>query len=238
MFGEKIDRWVTGLTAIPVFGVMLKMLLDKITEKGTEKIMKRLEKVLGLDVEGAKKDITDEIIYSVAVNALDDVSARDVDAFEERLRREDKEKAEAFVLFVAKIVSQFEREVKKTENPKKGESGPSTTQTYKDLEEGIKHAKKFLESLLLNVGADADVTFNSRVAFLQGKNVFSLIKPKRVESVFEKKAEELAGKAYEAIKEGVKNGADKVKENITSIPSDAKSFREKARAFRASQGGK
>lgn len=223
MIGEKIGRWITGLTAIPIFGGLIEALFKKGGEVVAEKIQKRLSKILGTNVAEANKDITDEIIYSVAVNALDDVSARDVDAFEERLRREDKEKAEAFVLFIAKVVSQFEREVKKTENPKKGESGPSTTQTYKDLEEGIKHAKKFLESLLLNVGADADATFNARVAFLQGKNVFSLIKPKKEDNV-EKVVD--AGIAFG--KEFYSKTTKKFTDVSTNVNESTKSYEERS----------
>jgi hypothetical protein len=233
MFGEKTYNWLKGLATIPVIGVIGTMIFDKITEKTASTIQKRLEKILGLGVEEANKDITDELIYCAAVNGLDVADVSAIDAFEERLRREEPDKAQAFVLFVAKLVSQFEREERPgNHNKKKGDPEPSKTQIYKNLDEGFKHAKKFLEALLRNK------TFAKRVAFLQGKNVFSLIKPKSKESVFEKKAEEIVTKAYEGVKAGVKTGAGAIVENLSSIPGEAKSFRERARAYRASQGGK
>ena len=179
---EKLDRWATlyaTITTIPILGLFIKMAFDKITEHGAKKIQKRVEKILGFNVEDAKKDISDEIFYGIAVNALSEDDAKEIDAFEERLRREDCCKAEAFVLFTAKIVRTFEREIKETTNPEKGKFGPRTEQVYKKLEEGIEHAKRFLLALLRNKNADAEVTFTARVAFLQGKNVFSLIKEKK-----------------------------------------------------------
>jgi len=232
-FIEKIDRWVTALTAIPVLGIIVKKVFEKISEKGVEKIGKRVEKILGFDLEGAKRDVSDEIIYGVAVNALNnEVKEMQVDAFEERLRREDAKKAEAFILFVAKIVMRFEREIRETVNPPKGSTDPKIEQSYKSLAEGIEYAKKFLESLLKNVGSDEDETFSKRVAFLQGKNVFSLISPDKKESEFVKKAKEVFSGAFREFSDGVKRES-------SSFSDDCGKFKDWAEKFyESSKGGK
>jgi len=219
---EKMDRWATTfatITAIPVFGVIIKMVFDKITEKGVKKLHERIEKILGFDVEDAKKDVTDEILYGVAVAALDEPEQDEVDAFEESLRNKDAKKAEAFVLYIAKIIKTFEREDKKVVKPKKGENGPSIEQVYKNIEDGIGHAKKFLRILLRKTDVDKNATFDARVKFLQGKNVFSLIK--------EEKDPSLKGFADFLKMEGAK-GLEKVKRGNSDVATAT--YRDNAQA--------
>ncbi len=239
-FAEKLDRWITALTAIPVFGIIIKKVFDKIGEKGAEKIHERVEKILGFDLEKAKKDVSDEIIYGIVVNALNDMTKEDeMDALEARLRREDKEKAEALVLYVAKMVMRFERDIKETVNPPKGSSDPKIEQAYKSIQEGIGHAKNFLESLLRKTGADAEETFQVRVAFLQGKNVFSLVKEKKAESQFSQKMKEIFSDGKGKFVDTIKGIISQAKEERLSFSDDCKSFKERAKAFyEKSKGGK
>lgn len=190
MIGNAFWKFVIEAIGEEMFTSLMQQFMSKVRGMVTEKVKKRVETILGSNVEQAKKDITDEIIYSMVVAALDDDKADEIDAFEARLRLAnngmDKEKAEAFILFVATVVTKFQREVKQTTNPKKGESGPASSATFTDYTEGINLAKKILESLLRVTGSTEDNTFNKRVAFLEGKNVFSLMKAKKGTSEFEK----------------------------------------------------
>lgn len=179
---EKVDRWLTTITAVPVFGAILKMAFDKLTEKGAEKLTLRVEKILGFSTEDAQKSLTDEIIYALVVSAFSEPEQVQLDSFEVRLRKDAREKAQAYVLFVAQMVSEFVYETKKTISPAKGQSGPSTTETLKNYDKGIECAKSFLGGLLRKSGANEDETFKFRAEYLEGKNVFSLIKPKKGDS--------------------------------------------------------
>jgi len=221
---EKIDRWATGfaaITSIPVFGFFVNMIFEKIKEKGAEALGKRIENILGVGLEDAKKDVTDEIIYSVAVASLTEDEQKEIDCFERRLRAEDKNKAEALILFVAKMIKTFEREVKETVAPAKGASGPKTEQSYKKIEEGISHAVNFLRALLRNSCPQEDDTFRSRVNFLEGKNVFSLIKEKK--TPLNEKARETAEKV--GVKYG--QGIDNLNTNLGDLLTKAKTWRDR-----------
>lgn len=180
MIGNAFWKFVFESVSEEMFTNMMRKLAGKITGKVAEKVQKRVEKILGGDTEQAGKDITDEIIYSMAVAELSESQEDEIDAFETRLRQTDKAKAEAFVLFIGTVVTKFQKEVKKTTNPKKGESGPTQSESYTDFTKGLEIAKKILLALLRVTGSSPDETFNKRVAFLEGKNVFSLIKVKKV----------------------------------------------------------
>lgn len=219
-FKERVDRWATAfaaITSIPVLGVIIKLVFDKITEKGAEALKKRVENILGLNLEDAKKDVSDEIIYSVAVASMTVDEQKEIDCFERKLRAEDKNKAEALILFIAKMIKTFEREMKETITPKKGESGPKVEQSYKSIAEGLLHAVNFLRALLRNTCATEDNTFESRVTFLEGKNVFSLIK-KTTEP------HPIFGKAKEYFRE-----------NNKDLAATMKSWRERSEELRSSR---
>ena len=227
---EKIDRLATGfaaITSIPVFGFIVKMVFDKIQEKGAEALGKRIEDILGINLKEAKKDIGDEILYGVAVSQLDELDQIEMDTFERDLRKgkysknikdkeKDKEKAESLVLFVAKIVKTFERETKET------------TQTYKNIEEGLKHAKKFLEALLRNKDANVKETFKLRVAFLQGKNVFSLIKEKKKLNEFLKEAGDKIKETAQSVNAYYSKGMNNLNNGLGDLLGKAKAWRDKA----------
>ncbi len=138
---EKIDRWVTALTAIPVFGIILKTAFQKLSEKGAEKLTKKLETILGFDTAAASKSVADEIVYAAALYSTEAKLTTDdrakIDDFEVYLRNQNPKKAEAYVLFVAHIVQQLKRETKKSQNPKKGETGPREETSFTDYEKGF-----------------------------------------------------------------------------------------------------
>lgn len=209
---EKIDRLANGFAAIasiPVFGFIVKMIFDKIKEKGAEALGKRIENILGVGLEDAKKDVSDEIIYGVAVSQLTDSEQLEIDKFERDLRTEnngkDKDKAEAFVLFVAKIVKTFER---KTDN---------SIQACQNIEDGLKHAKKFLESLLRNK------TDEEKIHFLEGRNVFSLIKEKK-KPLWEEGMEGL-NKAKENAAKGTQSYRDRANARLEAAKNRANARR-------------
>ncbi len=182
---EKVDRWVTGITAIPVLGVVLKAAWDKfvptMAEKGAKKLQERLERFVGINTEDAQRSLRDEFIYSLAVAAFEVPEQEEIDNFEIRLRNDGEEQAEAFVLFIAQKISEFVFETKKTTQPfAKGQ--PIISETFTNYDKGVVNAKVFLEAMLRRRGSSDDETFQLRVAYLKGKNVFSLIKPPKVDS--------------------------------------------------------
>lgn len=175
---EHSKKFYATIIGIPIVGIVIQELIHRAGEKGVITLKKRVEEILGLNLEDAKKDVGDEILYGVAVSTLKEDEQKEIDCFERKLRAkpEDKEKAEAFVLYIAKIVKTFEREITV---PNKGKGDPKIDQTYKKLEEGLGHARNFMRALLRNSCHQEDDTFKSRVDFLEGKNVFSLIKVKK-----------------------------------------------------------
>jgi len=203
---EKIDRFLTTITAIPVLGWMIKKAFDKLSEKGAEKLSEKVEKIISVDTEGAKKDISDEIIYGVAVYGLTDNLPDAADKFEDELRKSNKDQAEAFVLYVAKIVKMFERDIKEILQPGKGQSGPKIEQDYKDFEKGLQEARKFLAALLIKQ------TFIERVTYLQGKNVFSLIPPPKKSML-----DNLSPTLKSALKKFEESGEESKKEILAEI---------------------
>jgi hypothetical protein len=216
---EKVDRWVTGITAIPVLGVVLKTAWDKfvptMAEKGAKKIQERIERFIGLNTEDAQKTMKDEFIYSLAVAALEEPEQDEIDAFEIRLRKDAPRKAEAFVLFIAQAISEFVFETKQTtQSSAKGQ--PSISEAFTNYDKGIANAKVFLDAMLRKNGNNDDETFQLRVAYLEGKNVFSLIKPKKGDSPlkvsFEKaKKAVTAGAGSVDLTRGVRSLSDRIK---------------------------
>lgn len=201
---------------IPKIWNFLKGSYGKLPPEYQQKLKDRVEKILGFSLKDAKRDVTDEIIYGVAVAELkNSTKEAEIDAFERKLRCGDggknKEKAEAFVLFIAKIVMQFLQEIKETKAPKKGETGPVTSKTINDISKGLEFAVNFLEALLKNTGTDDEATFNARVAFLEGKNVFSLIPPEKKPSKAEQLAKDFTKKTGEKISQTAKNADDAIK---------------------------
>ena len=165
-------------------------------------------------------------MYGVAVANLNVTEQDEMDNFEKTLRSKEKEKAEALVLAVAKIVKYFEMEVTETTKPKQNEAGPVVKQSRKDIKEGIEHAKNFLMSLLKNRSSDPEETFKMRLEFLEGKNVFSLIKPKKklpIDKIFGgiKTAGAKVENSYE-------KGINNLNTNLTDLLVGAKAWRDKA----------
>jgi hypothetical protein len=218
-FAEKLDRWVTGITAIPVLGFFIKEAWEKfiptMTEKGAKKLQERFERFVGLNTEDAQRSLKDEFIYSLAVADFKIPEQDEIDNFEIRLRDDDEEKAEAFVLFIAQKISEFVFETKKTTQPlAKGQ--PSISETFTNYDKGVVSAKVFLEAMLRRRGSSDNETFQLRVAYLKGKNVFSLINPKKGDSPlkvsFEKaKKAVTAGAGSVDLTRGVRSLSDRIK---------------------------
>ncbi|HLN19413.1 MAG TPA: hypothetical protein VK255_04575 [Patescibacteria group bacterium] len=189
---------------------------EKTGQKVGEKISKKAHEVLGLSTDDAKKSTDDEDYFGAAVNALSDPEADEINAFEARLRQDNSDRACAFVLFVARKIQKFEREEKKTEKPPKGQSGPVTVTTVKVIDDGVRQAVLFLKALLRQkVGDKADQTYNDdltyqkRVAFLEWKNIFSLISEKKSSP-----ASDYAKKAAEATKKFVGKNAPEIQQKV------------------------
>lgn len=225
-FLEKFDEFLIAGLLIPLG----KKIFDRMAEKGVEKVEKRIEKILGLNIEEARRDITDEILYSNVVYRMTDIEAQEIDAFEERLRRENAQQAEAFVLYIAKIVKQFERNIKEAAAPKKGEPGPRIEQEYKNLQYGIESAINVLRALLAKTGRNEEEKFKAKVAFLQGKNVFSLIPP-------EKKPDpiaEVGKKAFKKIHELGKELAGSQEASLADLAKTTENWATKTKTWRDS----
>lgn len=212
---EKIDRWVTALTAIPVLGIILKTAFQKLSEKGAEKLTKKLETILGFDTTAASKSVADEIVYAAALYSPEAKLTPDerakIDNFEVYLRNQDPKKAEAYVLFVAHIVQQLKRETKKSQNPKKGGTGPREETSFTDYEKGFALAGEFFKELLKR---DSD---DEKIKFLQGKNVFSLISEKKTSS------------ASDFIKKTGKKFAESQKKNLAELDKSSSSYCDEAK---------
>jgi len=188
-------------------------------------VKQRIAQTLAGDTKEAKKSVRDEILYGYAVYALHATEAAEISAFEAKLRKENAPKAEAFVLFVAKGIDEFKRENKKTTKPKKGTSGPSVEQAYNTFGEGISWAVKFLRELLSQKGTSPEETFQKRITFLEGKNVFSLITPPKEPLTIVVKAKEL-GKKIATAQDA----------NLDDLEKTTQSFRERAKQYRESKG--
>ena len=170
---EKVDHWIAALTAIPVLGIILKTALNKLGEKGAEKLAEKLGDVMGLNFLSAEKSVSDEILYAAALYSPEAGLSTDerekIDAFEASLRKSDAKKCEAYVLFVAKMVSQL----KKESGGNQGKNGGTPSKPSVDFSKGFVAAGFFLKELVKRA------TDEEKIAFLKGKNVFSLIQKRK-----------------------------------------------------------
>lgn len=216
---EKVDRWVTALTAIPVLGIILKTAFQKLSEKGAEKLTKKLETILGFDTTTASKSVADEIVYAAALYSTEAKLTTEergkIDDFEVYLRNQNSKKAEAYVLFVAHIVQQLKRETKKSQNPKKGETGPREETSFIDYEKGFALAGEFFKELLKRDKPE------EKVLFLQGKNVFSLISLEK-KSTLPETLRRIAKSTGDAAIQAGKSIAEDQKDNLAKISAELK----------------
>lgn len=210
---NKISKWWSTLIALPVVGIVIKEIISKLSEKGAENLTKRLAKVLGMGTEGAKRSVTDEILYAMALYSreagLTTDEIKTLDEFEIKLRStcknpdDDKDyegclKAEAYVLYVANILDQLKKEIKEINTPKKGASGPKTEATHQDYTKGFDQAGRFFKELLKRED------FEKKVEFLKGKNVFSLISKKKEADPILEALKKFTGYSEDVLKYGLK----------------------------------
>jgi hypothetical protein len=231
-FLKKAKTFVDGaadvlgtIAAIPVLGSLFKGLVGHVE--------KEVGKILGGNTETAQKDTYDEDLYGAAEHAtgLSPEETIALQDFEARLRKEFPDKAAAFVLFVAKKIKSFEREVKEVQQPAKGQSGPRVERSYKNIDAGIEQSVYFFKDLLKRD------TYEKKIAFLEGKNVFSLI---RTEPLLVRKIREAAqktegyfqsgnlGKKFEEIKKDLGENSKDLDKKLTSIKDRAKAWRDAA----------
>lgn len=223
---EKIDRWITTITAIPVLGFVIKKVFEKVGEKGAEKLTKKVEQVLGIAITETGEGIGDEILYNAAVHYInDDIKIADADKFRSELKAHDPKKAEAYALYIAKTIKGFERQAKQVRQISKTER---TEFSFVKIEEGLVQAKKFILRLL------SKPDFTERLKFLEDENVFSLIPlakgPAPIENIFKNFfnfAKESASKSG-----GVgKKIADHQNANLDDLVSASEEARRKAKEF-------
>ena len=175
--GHHSWKWndlITTVLPFPVAGLVIREVSEVLLEKGVKKIQKKAEEVLGT-LDEAEKDLTDEILFDLAIYSMKKNEWMEIDSFVERLRQENPRKTAAFVLYVAKKMQFFQKDVTETTTPKKGEKGPKISQQYKNLKDGLIEARKFLRIFLAVKGDNDEETFLKRVSFLEGKNAFSSI---------------------------------------------------------------
>jgi hypothetical protein len=205
--------------------------LARLGKKAGEHAAKKTSEWIGLDTDGADKNVEDEIYYEAGLHGgLIESEIDEINAFEARLRKEDSEKAKAFVLFIAKIIKKFEREETKTDKPQKGQAGPTVQQKGMNIAEGVAQTILFLKDLLRQRGDTPNETYQKRVDFLEGKNVFSLIpKVKPAPGV------EAAKKHFQWGKGKIAQAAKTERENRQDFNETAANWRERARAWRNSR---
>jgi hypothetical protein len=245
LFGEKADRVVTFLTAGAGLGYVgkeiWKRVFGKVAEKGLDAAEKHVSKALGLDtVEEAKKTLNDEFLYRVALHGISEDTANEkrkkLNEFRADLKKSDKTKAEAYVLFVAKMLAMHAKDKKKSKKLGKGKDAPREEEVSKFYE--FTYTNEFFNDLL------ARETFKAKIEFLEDENVFSLIPPekkllKSIEDAGKRIADKIAAKkktAGTAPEVLEKNAKDWV--SITSSwKTKAQQWRDAANNQNNNQGG-
>lgn len=214
IFGEKADRIVTFILGGAGLGYVGKQILSKLagklTEKGVEVAEKKIEKALGLDIEEAKKGLDDEFLYRIALHGLnDDTKRKQINQFKADLEETDSNKAEAFVLYVAKMLRMHEKQQKKSWKTGKGKNAPRVEEIAKLYD--FTYTNDFFADLLSNDTVDA------KTRFLKNEKVFSLIPPEK--------------KIWKSVKEAGCRIADKVaaKKPEVSEKTEAKKTAKKIR---------
>lgn len=220
---EKLDRWATALMAIPILGIIIKMAFEKLGVKGAEKLTNKLETILGLNTKSAGTNVTDEIIYAAALYsteaALTSTERETIDTFEIALRGKDAKKATAFVLFIAQIVVQFKQEVT---HHKKETNAPLEEESFNDFSKGFALAGEFFKELLKRRN-DED-----KIAFLQGKNVFSLIPAEKTPLLNMDEIKKVATNMLTEISKNGKASQTDLQRNLTTLRDHAKTWRDAA----------
>lgn len=225
MAGAEGIQWLlTVANTINTVGDIMDK-LKGVHDRLPDVVKQHITEVLAGNTKESRKSVRDEILYGAAVYSLNVTESPEVSAFETRLRKNNAPKAEAFVLFVAKGVEEFRRENKKTTTPKRGTSGPSVEQAYNTFGEGLSWAGKFLRELISQKGANDQETFTKRVAFLKGKNVFSLIPPKKEPLPIVVKAKKIGKDIVEEVGKSQQG-------NITDLTATTTSWVDRARTWR------
>jgi hypothetical protein len=230
---ERFDHWLATITAIPVFGFILKRLFDKVTQKGAEHLEKKVGTIFGLEVEETGKGFDDEILFGEAKRHLQASEQQQVEDFRLWLRKKNKQKAEAFVLGVAKAVKAFEKQIKKTDpnggGRKSNQSREKTERSFFEYDHSW--SDNFFARLLTRTN-DKD---KEQFVFVE-ENFQSLVCPKKKPLSVIK----IAKKAVEKTAQVIKKGTPKIKvdleksdreldEDLNDILSRTRIWRDKKR---------
>lgn len=218
IFGERADRYATfGMlaAALTYFGNELwKKISGRVVEKGLKMAERKAEKILGLDTEEAKKDLSDEFLYRVALHGLSpdvkNAERKDLAKFKADLKAANPEWAEAFTLFIAQMLNKHAKDSKKTSRLGKGKNPPRVEEVSKLYD--FTYTNEFLKELL------SKSSFKDKLEFLKDENVFSLIKSKpnatgididTIEKILQK-----AGKAASSIGDSLRRNLPKAEEKL------------------------
>jgi hypothetical protein len=172
---HRFAEWFQTLIAIPVFGIAIKEIVEYMSKKGAEKIIKRVDVALGVTVEETGKGFGDEILTREAIRALSDPDQQKVENFRLWLRNNNPRKADAFTLGIAKAVKAFEKQIKQTHAAGGGRTGRplDKTETAK-VEYDHSWSKNFFARLITRT-ANRD---KDKFVFLE-ENFQSLVLPER-----------------------------------------------------------
>lgn len=222
-FWEGVDRGLTGLMAVPVFGIVIKGVLENVAAEGGEIVKNKIKGGLGMSTAQAKMDPKDEIVFGAATNKLEPAEKAEITEFEFKLRETDEDRAEAFVLFVATIVKVFEVEHRRKQGKKKSDSSDDVDNSvhYRDITQGIEQANIFIRDLLARKGGTPEETFQERIKFLKGKHVFALISKKKPPAPIVLAAKEKAKQLGQKVLE-------EQKDNLVQHKTSASAFKERS----------
>jgi hypothetical protein len=238
---NRISRWWGALLGLPVIGIVIKEIIGKMSEKSAENLTKRVAKALGMGTEGAKKSVTDEILYAMALYSpeagLTPNEIKTLDEFEVWLRGEDlkelkekgAKKAEAKKAGAEKAADE------KTEEDETGERAEAyvlfvaniLNELKKETKEIVNPKKGTSGPKTETVHPDYSVGFiqagrffkellkrttdEKKVEFLRGKNVFSLISRAKEPDPILEALKRLTGFSEETLRAGYKKANEEAK---------------------------
>ncbi|HCP08629.1 MAG TPA: hypothetical protein DIT25_02410 [Candidatus Moranbacteria bacterium] len=225
-WGSFLKNNLAEMLVVGMFIPFVKSIFEKFSARAGDKVEKRLEKALGIEVEETGKGIGDEIIYLAALQKIDDAEQGKVEEFKSELKKDANagaKKAEAFVLFIAKGVKAFEKEHKTVSGGGKNNKEPRTEYVHKDLTVGFEWSSKFFKRLL------SKPDYAKKLRYLEDENVFSLIPLEKTTPLIIKKASEVFDVAQENaqtnltdLEGATKSWADKMKEKYEKSKGEGK----------------
>lgn len=209
---------------VVVAGMILPIVKD-LGGKFFGKVGKDIAQKFGLDTSESKKVVEDNILYGKIRFDFTAEEIEDIFSFEQELRASDggEDKFAALVLYVVRGVAFFKKETTKGGGKNKDGTEKESVKTVDDSL-GTDWAKKFLKQLL------ARPSFEDKVAFLEGENVFALIKKEKKTIDLIKEATEFKDKTVEIGKNFLANASERFSEVGENIDNLTQSFESNGRA--------